>query len=219
MTARLGGFWDSMLGEGRHWWITANSDSHIHYTEGGADFWPGEYSKTYVFADRNHDSIMAAIRAGSVFVTTGDLVSELYVTARSGSQAASIGQTLEVSKGSDVTVTIRFLDPDGENHRGENPSVARVDLIVGEVQGSVKDRSTDTNPTTRVLERFGSGEWRREGAYQTMEFTVRDVQSSLYVRVRGTNTEELEPADDPREEDPWTDLWFYSNPIFIVSGG
>ena len=41
MTAQLGGFWDSMLAEGRHWWITANSDSHVHWREGGSDFWPG----------------------------------------------------------------------------------------------------------------------------------------------------------------------------------
>ena len=31
MTARLGGFWDSMLGEGRRWWVTANSDSHVNW--------------------------------------------------------------------------------------------------------------------------------------------------------------------------------------------
>ena len=62
MTARLGGFWDSMLGEGRHWWITANSDSHINWRDGGADFWPGEYSKTYVWAERTHDDILAGIR-------------------------------------------------------------------------------------------------------------------------------------------------------------
>ena len=64
MTARLGGFWDSMLGEGRRWWITANSDSHINWTEGGFDFWPGEYSKTYVHAPKNPASIIAAMRAG-----------------------------------------------------------------------------------------------------------------------------------------------------------
>src|SRR3546814_16824905 len=56
MTARGGGFWDSMLGEGRRWWITANSDSHIHWSDGGADFWPGESSKTYAIADKNHRS-------------------------------------------------------------------------------------------------------------------------------------------------------------------
>lgn len=26
---------------------------------------------------------------------------------------------------------------------------------------------------------------------------------------------QLEPARDPRGEDPWANLWFYSNPIFI----
>jgi len=30
LTAIVGGFWDSMLSEGRNWWITANSDSHVH---------------------------------------------------------------------------------------------------------------------------------------------------------------------------------------------
>jgi hypothetical protein len=60
MTARLGGFWDSMLGEGRRWWITATSDSHIHWSDDGGDFWPGEYSKTYVLAEKNHHSIRAA---------------------------------------------------------------------------------------------------------------------------------------------------------------
>ena len=48
-----------MLSEGRRWWITANSDSHIHYTEGSIDFWPGEYSKTFVHAEKAHEHIGA----------------------------------------------------------------------------------------------------------------------------------------------------------------
>jgi hypothetical protein len=51
MTARIGGLWDSLLGEGRRRWITATSDSHVHWTRGGVDFWPGGYSKTYVLAN------------------------------------------------------------------------------------------------------------------------------------------------------------------------
>jgi len=35
------------------------------------------------------------------------------------------------------------------------------------------------------------------------------------LRVRGTGGSEPEPEPDPRGEDPWTDLWFYSNPIFV----
>lgn len=91
MTARLGNFWDSMLGEGRRWWITANSDSHINWTEGGFDFWPGEYSKTYVHAPKNPASIIAAMRAGRIFVTTGDLVSELEILLGTGADARPIG--------------------------------------------------------------------------------------------------------------------------------
>ncbi|NHC43792.1 PHP domain-containing protein [Motilibacter aurantiacus] len=78
MTATVGGLWDSLLAEGRPWWITANSDSHSvfedrlvrgsfapgetfetlgHYPDpvdsgepqrNRADFWPGYYSRTHV---------------------------------------------------------------------------------------------------------------------------------------------------------------------------
>lgn len=215
MTARLGGFWDSMLGEGRRWWITSTSDSHVNWREGGSDFWPGEYSKTYVFAEKTYDDILSGIRSGRVFVTTGDLVSELYVRAEAGAEAASIGGTLPVSGRADVTVTIRLRDPEGANHHGDNPEVNRVDLIVGEITGPVADRSQDTNPTTRVVERFTADDWTREGEYLRMTHTLQEVHHSSYIRVRGTNTGEQEPEPDPPGEDPWSDLWFYSNPIFV----
>lgn len=215
MAARLGGFWDSMLGEGRRWWITSTSDSHVHWREGGSDFWPGEYSKTYVFAEKTYDDILDGIRTGRVFVTTGDLVSELYVTVKAEGRDASIGGTVPVTGRADVTVTIRLRDPEPENHNGDNPQVERVDLIVGELTGPVADRSRDTNPTTNVAKRFSADDWTKEGEYLTMTHTLRDVHHSSYVRVRGTNTEALEPESDPLGEDPWTDLWFYSNPVFL----
>jgi len=221
MTARVGGFWDSMLGEGRHWWITANSDSHVNWREDGSDFWPGEYSKTYVWADRDHDAILEAIRGGRVFVTLGDLISELYVTARVEGEAgdAQIGGQLEVPAGSAVEVTVRFLDPATPNHHGDEPSVSRVDLIVGDVTGPVSDRSTDTNPTTRVVARFEEKDWTIDGPYRELTFRLEDVSVDSYLRVRGTDGSELEPEPDPRGEDPWSDLWFYSNPIFLHVGG
>jgi len=218
MTARLGGFWDSMLGEGRRWWITSTSDSHVNWREGGSDFWPGEYSKIYVHAEKQYASILDGLRSGRVFVTTGDLVSELDVTAevqRPRAARASIGEALAVPAGSDVRVTIRVRDPRGANHHGDAPQVARVDLITGKVHGPASDRSLDTNPTTRVVKRFTAAEWTREGEYLTMTHTLADVHHSSYLRVRGTSTGQLEPAPDPPGEDPWTDLWFYSNPIFL----
>ncbi|MGO1054261.1 CehA/McbA family metallohydrolase [Crossiella sp. CA198] len=33
MSATLGGLWDSLLAEGRNWWITSNSDSHFNFRD------------------------------------------------------------------------------------------------------------------------------------------------------------------------------------------
>lgn len=216
MTAELGGFWDSMLGESRHWWITANSDSHINWRDGGNDFYPGEFSKTYVFANKNHDSILSALRSGKVFVTTGDLVSELFVTVTTeAGESVDIGGTLHVNDGDIATITIRLRDPDGENHHGDEPAVSRVDLIVGDVSGMQDDPDHHSNPSTRVLRRFSSDNWTREGEFLTMTEQVGNTKDDYYVRVRGTNTEQLEPEPDVAGEDPWRDLWFYSNPVFV----
>ena len=214
MTAKLGGFWDSMLGEGRRWWITANSDSHLNHTQGGVDFWPGEYSKTYVYAEKNYDSILSALRAGKMFVTTGDLVSELYLEVTQGNRSAAIGEEITVAPGSEITVKIRVRDPHTENAAEENPEVNHVDLITGEVTGPVEDRAANSNESTRVVQRFTSSVWKRKGEYLLMSYTLT-VPGPMYVRVRGTNTDELEPELDPPAENPWSDLWFYSNPVFI----
>jgi len=217
MTARLGGFWDSMLGEGRRWWVTSTSDSHRHYAEGGNDFWPGEYSKTYVKAARTYDDVLDGLRNGRVFVTLGDLVSEADVTVRSadGRRRAETGGRLKVARGSDVTVVIRLRDPAGANFGGRRPDVARVDLIRSEITGPVADRKTDSNPRARVEKRFGPSDWVRDGEVISIAYTIRNITEPTYVRVRGTNGKELEPAPDTGGEDPWSDLWFYANPVFI----
>ena len=218
MTARLGGFWDSMLAEGRRWWITSTSDSHRHYTEGGNDFWPGEYSKTYVKAAKSPADILDGLRKGRVFTTLGDLVSELDVTAQSmdARSRAEIGGTLSVARGSDVTIVIRLRDPAGANFGGRTPDVARVDLILGDVTGPATDRTSDKSPTTRVEKRFDRTTWARDGEHIAMAYTIRNVTGPMYLRVRGTNGTELEPTPDTAGEDPWSDLWFYSNPMFIA---
>lgn len=216
MTAKLGGFWDAMLGEGRRWWITSTSDSHRHYTDGGEDFWPGEYSKTYVKAVHTYDDVLDGLRGGRIFVTLGDLVSEVDVTASAAGAKAEIGGRLEVPAGSDVTVVIRVRDPAGRNFGGFSPSVARVDLIQGDVLGSAGDRSLDSNPTTRVVRAFTPSSWAREDEVLSMVHVLKNVRGPTYIRVRGTNGDEGEPRPDPLGEDPWSDLWFYANPIFIA---
>lgn len=219
MTARLGGFWDSMLGEGRRWFITATSDSHVHYTDGRTDFWPGEYSKTYVYAKKTYESVLENLRNGRVFVTTGDLIDALFVTVhnqRTG-DSADIAEKITATPGDELLLTVRFRDPDGVNFNQENPQVNRVDVIVGDITGPLADRTEDLNPTTRVLQRFYASDWQRsDDGFVTLTMPLRQLSASSYVRIRGTtNTNELEPQIDPPGENPWHDLWFYSNPVFI----
>ena len=149
-----------------------------------------------------------------MFVTTGDLVSEIYLEVTQEERSAAIGEEIRVSPGSEFTVKIRLRDPETRNAAGENPHINRVDLIVGEVTGKVEDRTANSNESTRVAQRFTSSTWRRKGEYLTMSYVLR-VQGPMYVRIRGTNTLELEPELDPPAENPWSDLWFYSNPVFV----
>jgi len=49
----------------------------------------------------------------------------------------------------------------------------------------------------------------------TVRTVLRTVDRDIYIRVRGTSGDDAEPVMDTVGEDPWADLWFYSNPVFI----
>lgn len=216
MTARLGGLWDAMLGEGRRWWITASSDSHRNWRDGGNDFWPGEYSKTYVHARRDPADIMDGLRRGRVFVVTGDLITGLEFRARivGGRHHASMGGVLTVPQARKVEVTIRLTLPTTPNAHGDTPQLDHVDLLGGGRPDAVRD----DNATARLLHRFDASEWSAAHNSVSLRWIINDPRDLRYLRLRGTSTKEREPEADAEGEDPWRDLWFYSNPLFLGSG-
>ena len=94
-TAKVGGLWDALLGEGRRWFNFANSDYHSHWTlHGGDDFYPGEYQKTWVLrrwtaiatAKYSLNEIADGLRSGNSFFVHGDLIDHLEFTAESRSK-------------------------------------------------------------------------------------------------------------------------------------
>ncbi|MFN4099455.1 MAG: hypothetical protein ACK4GT_06730 [Pararhodobacter sp.] len=220
MTALVGGFWDSMLGEGRRWWITATSDMHRHWRQGGDEFWPGEYSKTYVLAERSYASILEGIREGRMFAVTGDLISGIrFDVSSGGGVSASLGETLLVRPGEDVTVSFAFQAPEGPNFNGDRPEVSRVDVIVGEIRPASFGPEDDTHPTAHVAARLDRTQFTPSSdGWFTASVTLPEVTHAFYIRVRGTSGNELEPEADPPGEDPWADLWFYTNPVFVSPG-
>ncbi|MFC4728040.1 hypothetical protein [Coralloluteibacterium thermophilus] len=209
MTATVGGVWDGMLAEGRRFWITATSDSHVHASRGGADFHPGEYSKTWIHARRDPAGVLDALRAGRMFVATGDLVDRLELevsVAGEPARMATLGERLEVPAGADVHVRLALRQP-ARNANGPVPPLHHVELIEG--------RAGETAPVMHRMA-LDAGGWERDGEWIRMEWRLEDVREARFVRVRGTNTDEMEPQPDVAGEDPWEDLWFYSNPVFIA---
>jgi hypothetical protein len=244
MIAKVGGTWDALLGEGRRFFTFVNSDFHTP----DYDFWPGEYAKNHTYVqDLNHDGkyftlpeVLAGMRSGDSFITTGDLVSDLEFSARSGRKKAGMGGTLASKRGHEVEITIRFRSP-ATNNNGDPVSVDHIDLIAGEVHHKagkyLKDGTTrnpaydkDTNASAKVIANFTRKEWREEGeGWRSIVYRLKTVKGEMYFRLRGTNLGRGVPgktdqAGNPLNDDlmapntaakAYADLWFYSNPVFV----
>ncbi|MBX9393854.1 PHP domain-containing protein [Streptomyces sp. TRM72054] len=254
MTATVGGLWDSLLAEGKPWWITANSDSHQNYADtavrgpgsdfnangkyedpvyGGkidltqGDYWPGYYSRTHVGADGfNYAAVMDGIRAGRIWVDHGQLISGLDVRVSGGSRWATLGGALHVRKGTRVTLTVDVALAGGPNWAGFVPTLARVDVIQGDVTGEVKDKDTFTAPTAKVVKSY---EVNKSSGTVRLSYDLGRVDRPVYLRLRGTDGKRtgvgpmgaaVDPAgpalDVVGDADPWQDLWFYSNPVWVL---
>jgi hypothetical protein len=230
-TAKVGGVWDALLGEGRHFWIFADSD--FHNTE--EEFWPGEYNQDHTWVPAfTQQGIVDGLRAGRSFSAMGGLIDRLDFSAGTGKGTAQMGGTLAAAKGSTVTVTIRFKSP-ATNYNGDTPVVDHVDLIAGKVTGKIAPSdpafaSTTTNPSAHVVRRFTSRDWTTDGrGYHVVTTTVRGLRGDAYFRLRGTNMapgvkDETDAQGDPLIDTrmgentaakAWADLWFYSNPVFV----
>ncbi|MCW8375839.1 PHP domain-containing protein [Streptomyces justiciae] len=254
MTATVGGLWDSLLAEGKPWWITANSDSHQVYGDtavrgpggdfnangryedpvyGGkiditqGDYWPGQYSRTHVGADGfSYAAVMDGIRAGRVWVDHGQLLDGLDARVAGGGRWATLGGALHVKKGTSVTLTVDVTLAGGANWAGYVPKLARVDVIQGDVTGPVADKDTFTAPTAKVVRSY---EVDKSSGVVRLTYQLGRVDRPLYVRLRGSDGNRtavgaMGAAVDPTgpaidvvgDADPWLDLWFYSNPIWVL---
>lgn len=211
-TATIGGLWDALLGEGRHWYNFASSDYHRHHTAGGDDFYPGEYQRTWTKAvDENRDGdislneIAGGLRSGNSFHVMGDLINALEFTARSKNRMVEMGGDLRIGKrhsaGEPLVIKIRFKSP-AVNNNGDSPVVDHIDLIAGEITGLVAPDSPDytkaTNESTKVIATFTSADWEvDEDGYNVITYPIKGLDKNMYFRLRGTN----QPVDSPYETD------------------
>ena len=264
MTATVGGLWDSLIAEGKPWSITANSDSHVNWTDTSrrpdgstsdqfnrdgrygdpvyagtinltaGDFWPGFYSRTHVGATaRDYRAVMRGMRDGRIWVDHGGLVKSVDVavvaTDRKGNRLTeSIGGTLTAKRGSTLRLVVTITAQDVPNWSQFVPELNRVDLVRGAVDArpATRDRDVFTAPDTKVVRQWDTS--TRTGTFELRQ-DLGTLDEAFYVRVRGTDGNRTAPgylgaAIDPAgpaidvvgSADPWVDLWFYTNPIWVV---
>jgi hypothetical protein len=262
MTATVGGLWDSLLAEGKPWSISANSDSHVNWSDTSrrpdgstsaqfnadgrygdpvnagrvnltaGDFWPGFYSRTHVgAADRSYRAVMRGMRDGRMWVDHGNLVKTLDVRVvaegAGGGAQETLGGTLLAKRGSRIQLAVTISAQDRPNWSQFVPRLNRVDLVRGKVDlFHAKDRDVFTAPDTKVVEQSDTSD--RTGVFE-LRYDLGTLEEAFYVRLRGTDGNRQQPGflgphTDPAgpaldvvgAADPWADLWFYTNPIWVV---
>jgi hypothetical protein len=174
MSAKVGGLWDALLSEGRHFWLFSNSDCHLVTNADGsfanADFYPGEYQKTYTHVSGlNAQAVVNGLRSGNSWCVNGDLIDSLQFTVGT----VMMGQTAQTSSGK-VTITVRVHNPQTPNNNiystYTTPELDHFDIIEGVVGAKITPPATvpadgvtgysneykcDTVTTTQVIARFG----------------------------------------------------------------
>lgn len=192
------------------------------------DYWPGFYSRTHVGvrAD-NYAEVMQGIRNGRVWVDHGGLLDGIDVQVTARGARGTLGDVVLGQRGTNAQLSVTITPARTPNWASFIPQLAKVDVIVGRVTGPVADRDTLTAPLTKVVKTWEVAE-RRDTFTLTLDLGPVEEQG-FYVRLRGSDGKRTQAgvygADkDPNgpaldvvgDADPWKDLWFYTNPVFVL---
>lgn len=240
--SKIGGVWDALLSEGRRWWVSASSDYHTD-----DDFYPGEYQKTYTYVTERNDpqALIDGMRSGNTFIVTGDLITGLSFKAGETMMGHTLKTDKDKIK-IEIKFLDPDSQNFNTYSDYTRPELDHIDLIAGEVTGMISPESPDYNKdkvtTTKLIARFDakgglkdmnglvSQKWKDSGdGWKTIIYEA-EVKGNMYYRLRGTNLALNTPGDldgagnplpDIAEENTaakaFSDLWFYSNPVFVES--
>ena len=189
----VGAEWDQLLQAGRDLWA-ARAPSDIHEAEGpkALDYWPGEFSETWIYAaDKSPEAVIQALQAGSFFAVHGHLAREVgvFVDAAGLERPAQVGETIEVAAGTELSLRISCQIPE-QDWQGMPNRLDQVELI-GIYPGVEKVAET----LVTYPPESGQTEWTHK---------ILAPAGGLVVRARGR-----------REMGADGDCLFYTNPIRI----
>ena len=188
VAAEVGGIWDQQLGSGSDVWAAlATSDFH----QEGDDYWPGEFSETWVYApERSSAGVLSALRAGSFFGSHGGIAREVEISVAADGleRPAHAGEVIQVAVGGSVNVRLTGQVPELD-WSGQPNHLDAVELIVVTTEGVGSTEIANTRSPSDGLD-----------VVQKLDVPA----GGLVVRARGRR----KVTDGP-------DLMFYTNPIRI----
>ena len=132
----IGGAWDELLSKGFRISTRCGSDFHRHFTNGGQDYFPGEFVQDCLNVETcDYSSILNAYRDGNFYTTCGNLISapEFSISENNGIRQCHLAFELNgemekvevVSEGKVIAEFTDFTDrfektfsvPDGKYYR------------------------------------------------------------------------------------------------------
>jgi hypothetical protein len=166
--------------------MLAESHIHRHRSEGGEEFWPGEFRRNYLYCpDRTEAGLFRGLRSGGSYFVLADIVQDVSFTASAGGETIMMGETLSAEPGRTIVASLSFV---------ETVPVEAVELI-GNPGGDV-----------RVVARSPGKALGRFAGRTTWTVDVTMGAKPCYLRARGSA-----PVRQPY---PMT-ACFYTNPLWL----
>jgi len=193
--AVVGGVYDSLLAEtdAPRPVMIADSDFHTHVADGGADFWPGEFARSFIFCpERSEEGVFAGLRSGASYFILGPLLDSLEFNVRCEGHDAMLGECLDAQ--ADGSVEVRLAMKGAEAVQG-------VELI-GNPRGQAE-----------VVARAAGRELERSGRDAVWQCEIPLGSRGFQIRARGYGTA-LKPVVDKAGV-----MWFYTSAVRVGPAG
>ncbi|SRR5579883_732811 len=190
--ARMGDAWDTLLQRGLDLWAAdAPSDFHNDNPQGLHDFWPGEFSETWLYVpEKSAAGVLRAFRAGTFFAAHGHIVRQVELTVEAAGlpRPAGVGEVVQLPAGTSFTIQLRCVVPD-KDWEGHPNQIDAIELIAVTPQSA---RIVATLPVNK------------NGVVPTTSLEV--LPEGMVIRARGRH-----------EMKGGANLLFYTNSIRIQS--
>jgi histidinol phosphatase-like PHP family hydrolase len=215
-----GNAWDKLLSNGHDVW-GATSSSDFHGTDG--DYWPGEFSETWLYApQRTGEGVLAAIKAGSFFGVQGHIAREgvLTVWASGLERPAYPGEVISVPEGEIVLLNLQSKVPAMDFESKTN--------FLNELTFIINHRNEST-PLTKKQIYLSAANFETSFVVPPDGFTIRGLGKKTRTNQRGfqflTNPIRIEASSKTADslltsryfEDNWKWLGIFSLVLICVS--